>query len=266
MEPDMKCFARHLLFCLLALIGVSCSDGGEAVRQQSATVPKSQQAQAPATLAAKLEAQRAASATNISEEAKAIMAEADRALQKSGIHERAVNVGQRVPLFELPDHTGSVVRMYEFLEKGPVVLMFYRGGWCPYCNLQLQAMEAEAAEIKELGATLLAITPDLADDTAQSVTEHALSFPVLTDKDNKAARAFGLVFQLSPELNQLYGSFGINLKQRHESEQNELPLTATYVIARNGVVRYAFLDTAYYHRAEPADVVAAVSEVVGEAE
>jgi peroxiredoxin len=216
------------------------------------------------TLAAELVALREASSSQITDEARRVMAEAEASLRTGGVVDRAMSVGRRCPLFELADQNGKTVRMYELLEQGPIVLVFYRGGWCPYCNLQLKAMEAVADEIRGMGGALLAVTPDSQSGVREMVQKHKLSFPVLVDKENRVSRAFGLVYTLSPKLDTLYKSMGIDVRARNKSEQCELPLAATYVIGRNGVVAYAFLDEAYYRRAEPADVVAAVRRLMGE--
>ena len=239
------------------LLLTSCAQEQEPVVATEVSV----EAALPMTLGAKLLALQEASSGQIPEAAKQVMAAAEADLRERGLARSAVGVGRRSPLFELPDHTGKTIRMYEHLQNGPVVVVFYRGGWCPYCNLQLQAMEEVSATLAGLGATLLAVTPDRAAGTAETVGKHALSFPVLTEKGNRVARAFGLVFKLSPELDAIYREFGIDLAARNGSEKSELPLAATYVIGRDGVIRFAYLDEAYTRRAEPSDVVEAVREL-----
>jgi peroxiredoxin len=218
----------------------------------------------PPTLAEQLSAVRAASLTKIPPEALVVMTDGEAAIRKSGLTQTALQVGQKAPQFQLPDHTGKRVASKALLRKGPVVLVFYRGGWCPFCNLQLDAMQAILPELEKLGATLVAVTPDSPDGTLESVGKHDLKFPVLTDQDNAVARRYGLVFALSPELEAVYQQFGIDLKARNQSDKSELPLAATYVIGSDGIVTYAFLDAAYYRRGEPADILRAVAAAVEE--
>ena len=214
----------------------------------------------PPTLAAQLENARTESLKVIPPEALKIMVDGEEAILTQELTKTALQVGQKAPKFKLPNHMGKRVSSKALLKKGPMVVVFYRGGWCPFCNLQLHALQEILPELTELGATLVAITPDGPDGTAESVGKHELKFHVLTDHDNAVARKYGLVFALAPELEAVYQQFGIDLKTRNQSARSELPLAATYVIGADGIVTYAFLDAAYYNRAEPADILRAVAQ------
>ena len=186
----------------------------------------------------------------------AAMTRADDSLAASGIVERALKAGQLAPNFVLPDHRGAPVRLSRALRDGPVILTFYRGGWCPYCNLQLRAYQKIAAELRRAGVRLLAVSPQTPDATAATVTDNALGFDVLSDVGSKVGRAYGVAFDLADELRPLYARLGHALPDRNGADW-VLPIPATYVIAPSGEIVLAFVDTDYRHRLEPADAIAA---------
>jgi peroxiredoxin len=179
------------------------------------------------------------------------MQQAAEALEQSGISDHSLKAGDTVPNFMLPDAHGDCVSFVDTLEHGPVVLSFYRGGWCPYCNLELQALQQALPQIKELGAQLMAISPELPDQTLSTAEKHALAFTVLSDQGNRVARAFGIVVTLPEALRSIYTKFGIDLPAWNGDDSFELPMPATYVIGRNGIVRDAFVNTDYTQRMEP---------------
>ena len=177
------------------------------------------------------------------------------ALSESGILEAAKNVGDVAPNFSLKNALGEEVSLKKYLEKGPVVLVWYRGGWCPYCNLNLHYLQAELPNIKAQGATLLALTPELPDQSISTSEKHHLEFEVLSDLNNKVASDYGVVFKLTDEVAKIYNEkFGLN---KHNGDtSNELPLAVTYIINTDGKIVYAFLDADYRNRAEPSDLTA----------
>ena len=134
-----------------------------------------------------------------------------RRLVESGIAKNSLKVGDKAPDFNLPNATGEEVRLKELLDKGPVVLNFYRGGCCPYCNLELNAYQKHLQEINELGASFVAISPQTPDKSLSTAEKNELKFQVLSDVGNKVADQFGLVFKLPTELQELYNNFGISL-------------------------------------------------------
>lgn len=168
--------------------------------------------------------------------------------------EQGIRLGDKAPDFTLTDQKGKEVSLYQLLKTGPVVVNWYRGGWCPYCNLELKGLADKAAEIKQLGATLIAISPELPDKSLTTIEKNHLPFTVLSDTDNKVARKYDLVFKLDTETANLYESkFG--LSQYNGNDKAELPIPATYIIDQAGIVKYAFLNPDYKQRANPADVV-----------
>ena len=186
------------------------------------------------------------------------MAAAPVELVQSGIADGALKEGATAPPFALPNAIGEVVTLEGRLAKGPVVLNFYRGGWCPYCNLELAALHEVLPEITAKGGQLIAVSPELSDQSLSVAEKFALEFQVLSDVSNQAARAFGLVFALPEALRPIYAGFGIDLPKFNGDDSFELPMPATYVIDRHGVIRHAFVDADHTKRLEPADVLAAL--------
>ena len=174
-----------------------------------------------------------------------------------GLVASAVQAGDAFVDFTLNNATGASITASELLKAGPLVLTWYRGGWCPYCNLTLRALQQVLPEIKALGANLVALTPELPDNSLKTSEKHALEFEVLTDQDNQVAKAYGLVFKLTPETAEYYKA-AFDLEVYNGNDTDELPLAATYVINTDGKVSYAFLNADYRERAEPAEVLEAL--------
>ena len=164
-------------------------------------------------------------------------------------------MGDKAPDFELPDGSGNKVKLSKMLETGPVVVTWYRGGWCPYCNIALMGFQDVLLEIKAQGASLVAISPETPDNTMKTSETDKLGFEVVSDKANKVAHAYGVAYKLPPAI---AGMMKDRLAKQNGDDSNELPLGATYVIDREGVIRYAFVDHDYRKRAEPSAVVAAL--------
>jgi peroxiredoxin len=175
----------------------------------------------------------------------------------TGITRSALNVADQAIDAELPDALGKQVQLSTLWQQGPVVLMWYRGGWCPYCNLQLQTMQEALPAIQEAGGTLVAISPELPDHALTTSEKHRLEYTVLSDVGNQLARQYGLVFKLPAQISPIYKQL-IDLEKYNGAASDELPLAATYVIDTAGVIRYAFLDADYTKRAEPAAVIEAL--------
>lgn len=178
-------------------------------------------------------------------------------VQGTGIVEAALSAGAEAFDGELPDANGNTVKLSDLWAKGPVVVVWYRGGWCPYCNLQLQAMQEALPAIKAKGGTLVAITPETPDNSLSTVEKNELEFVVLSDVGNELAKKYGVVFELPEKVSPIYKKM-IDLAKYNGNDSDELPLAATYVINQTGKITYAFLDANYTKRAEPADIVAAL--------
>ena len=183
-------------------------------------------------------------------------------LKQSGIREKCLKVGDKAPAFTLPNVHGSSIHSTKLLKSGPLVISFYRGSWCPYCNLELVALQRSFPQLKDIGAQLVAISPERPEKAEAIVGKHGLSFEVLSDAGNKVARQFGLVFTLDKELQPLYLRAGNDLPAYNGDESWEIPLPATYVVDRDGTIVYAFVDTDYTKRLEPSEILTAVKEMV----
>lgn len=211
------------------------------------------------SLQEQLNAYKRESATRLPAEAKAVIGEAQERLRETGIEQAARQVGAQAIPFTLADAQGKNHSLVNLLRDGPVVLVFYRGGWCPYCNLQLAAYQEILEEIEALGGQLVAIAPEPAPAMSETVARHDLGYLVLTDDDNQVARKYGLAFELSAELRDLYLQFNLPIQtKKGTTDRYELPLPATYVVAPSGEIHWAFINADYTQRAEPADILAAL--------
>jgi peroxiredoxin len=167
-----------------------------------------------------------------------------------------LKAGDPAPDFRLPDVRGCQVRLRDLLAKGPVVVSFYRGGWCPYCNLELRALQNALPEIKQLGAQLVAISPQTPDESLSTAEKNELEFAVLSDIGSATAKAYGIAFDLTEELRPIYSRLGHALPDKNGDDSWILPIPATYVIDKDGIVALAFVDVDYRNRLEPAEIVA----------
>ena len=186
------------------------------------------------------------------------MARSLEVLEESKIAGLALGVGDIAPDFVLPDASGRNVGLSDMLMTGPVVVSFYRGDWCPYCNLELRALQQALGGFRDAGATLAAISPNLPDGSMTVVERHELEYPVLSDVGSHIANEFGLVFQVEDDLVAEHRNMGIDIGRSNESAESEIPLPATYVIDQDRMIVSAFVDADYRKRAEPSDVIAAI--------
>jgi peroxiredoxin len=179
------------------------------------------------------------------------MRRATEELIASGQAERARKAGDTAPEFALKDPDGKVVSSRALLAKGPLVVSFYRGVWCPYCNLELQALEAAHPEIEARGASLVAISPQTAPNSRKSQRDNKLSFPILSDAKSDVANAFGIRFALPDYLVEIYKSFKNDLPTINDDPSWVLPMPARYVIGRDGIIVYAEINPDYTQRPDP---------------
>jgi peroxiredoxin len=170
----------------------------------------------------------------------------------------ATGVGDRAPAFRLPDARGGEVALEELLEHGPVVLVFYRGAWCPYCNLQLAAFQRALADIRATGATLVAVSPQTPDQSLTLAEQKALEFLVLSDAGNTVASTYGLVFTQSEAVTSTSRQLGIELADFNADRSNTLPAASTFVINQDGVIRFASVSGDYRWLVGPEEVLAAL--------
>lgn len=169
-------------------------------------------------------------------------------------------VGDTAPDFALPDARGQQIRLSERLAKGPVVVSFYRGAWCPFCNVELRALQSVAPQLGELGASLIAISQQAPDESISLIERHQLTFDVLSDCDGAVARAWKLRFTLSDELKALYQNvFELDLTKANADGSWTLLVPGTFVLDRDGVIRASYVSTNYTTRMEPDDIISALA-------
>lgn len=191
-----------------------------------------------------------------------IMQSATEDLVQSGLAEQALQVGDHLPDFELPNATGQTISSHHLLEQGPLVINFYRGAWCPYCNLELKAYQAILGDLHQFGAQLVAISPNLPDHSLSSIEKHQLKYEVLTDLGNQYARTCGLVFTLPESVREVYAGFDIDLTDYNGDDHFELPLPATFVVDTSGDIRLSYVNADYTQRLEPGRVLETLREIV----
>ncbi len=181
-------------------------------------------------------------------------------------HEGAIKIGMKAPDFTLPNASGEMRSLSEMLKVGPVILSFYRGGWCPICNDQLYAYQEILPEFQDLGAQLVAVSPEKPANAQDTAVKNELTFDVLSDDGNKIARMYDLIWTV-PEADRekfsewLKGSTGQTLAEFNGIDNYELPIPATFVIAQDGVVVYVFRDEDYKKRAENEDIIKALENI-----
>jgi peroxiredoxin len=180
--------------------------------------------------------------------------------EAAGLATQALTAGQQAPNFTLPDATGQPQTLANLLENGPVVLTFYRGNWCPYCNVQLRAYQQALPKLASHGAKLVAISPQTPDFTGLTASEKELTFPVLSDVGNKVARQYGLAYDVGTEVADTLRSVGIDLAAHNGTTDNELPLTATFVIDTDGAISWAEVIANFKDRPDPATILAVLAQ------
>jgi peroxiredoxin len=210
----------------------------------------------PGPVQAQLDALRAANETQVPANLLEAGKKGNRELEASGILDRALKKGDSMPPFELTDAHGNVVSSNALLAKGPLVIIFYRGAWCPFCNLYLKSVQEYLSEIESRGATLVAISGERPDRSLSVEQQNALTFTVLSDPELKAARSFGIDYELPQVVDDAITAVGFDMRQYYGTEKAELPLSATYVISAKGIVLYDFATIDYKRRAEPRDFLA----------
>lgn len=197
----------------------------------------------------------AAKAERVPAEVLKTMADATVELEELGIVDRSLKTGDRVPDFTLPNHLGEQRHVGGMLAESVLVLNFYRGGWCPYCNMELHALQQALPEIRAIGAELVAVSPELPDKAIDTQARHALEFEVLSDVGNRVSEAFGLTFELPQQLRPIYTKLGIDIPAFNGDDSFVLPVPATYVIDSDGIIRHHFVNADYTRRLEPDELL-----------
>ena len=193
-------------------------------------------------------------------ETQAVHAKVIADLKRSGIERRTVPIGTKAPGFELQDHNGRVVASADLVVSGRSVICFFRGRWCPFCVGQLEAMNEVLPQIQLAGANLIAISPQTVQQSFFMSDQHRLRFPLLSDAGNRVAREFGLVYNVPEEQQLVYRRAFINLPFANGDDSWELPIPASYILDRDGIVIFASANADYTYRPEPSKIL----EVLGQ--
>jgi peroxiredoxin len=173
----------------------------------------------------------------------------------SGQAQRALKAGDKAPDFVLNDPDGKPISSRDLLAKGPLVLSFYRGVWCPYCNMELQALQAELPAIEARGGSLVAISPQTPPNSRRSQRENKLGFAILADVRAEVANAFGIRFALPDYLVEVYKGFKNDLPLINDDPSWVLPMPARYVIGTDGIIAYAEINPDYTQRPDPSELL-----------
>jgi len=189
------------------------------------------------------------------EERKKLFAEATSRLKDSKIEDKILKKGE-----VFPDLSINGKKVSEYLQAGPLVITFYRGGWCPYCIKQLKEINSSLKELTKK-ATLIAISPETKNQVLMTKKKNGLDFQLFSDTNNSLARQLNLTFKVEQKVVQEYEALGIDLKASQENENDELPIPASFVIGKNRIVRYAFADADYTKRASTKDLIEAVKAI-----
>jgi peroxiredoxin len=208
------------------------------------------------TLSEQLADYRAGWRARVPADRQALMDQHVAHLAATGTDRGARQVGDHAPPICLLDQHGKMFDVAILLAKGPVVVTFYRGGWCPFCNLELKAYQAILPRIAAAGASIVAISPEKPDDTVSTAEKNALSFPVLSDVGQAIGRAFGVVYTLTDEVRQVYDGFKLDIPLKNGAPDDwSLPLSATYVIGADGAILFADTRVDYRERTDPLEVL-----------
>jgi peroxiredoxin len=185
-----------------------------------------------------------------------MMLKATKKLEDASLSKNALTVGSTAKEIKLPNALGNEVSLFKTLEENDfAVVSFYRGVWCAYCNLELKALQGINKELEQLGAKLIAVSPQSPDSSLTTKEKNELEFEVLSDNENVIAKEYGLVFSLAEELRPIYLSFGIDLPANNKEDSYEIPMPATYVINKNKEIIFSFIDEDYTKRCEPQDIL-----------
>jgi len=188
-------------------------------------------------------------------EVKKIMDDAAKDLAAK-LPEPGLKTGTKAPDFTLTNANGKEVKLSDELKKGPVVLVFYRGAWCPICNIHLRSLQKSLPAFQKQGAQVIAVSPQKPSFSKKQLEDHPLPFEVLSDLDFKVLKAYNLYFDFDPALNGLYKKFGIDVEAYNGEGRLGLPAPATFIIAKDGTIKGGMANIDYMQRMEPAAIIA----------
>nr|WP_298997588.1 peroxiredoxin-like family protein [uncultured Allomuricauda sp.] len=207
------------------------------------------------TLTEELTQRRKNSAKAIPQDKYQVMQQSTQELLDAKLSTSAVKTGDTLPDFTLPDENQNEITLNQILQQDYLIISFYRGGWCPYCNMELRALQQFSEDFKNLGANLVAISPETPDNSLTTSEKNELQFKILSDIDNQYAKELNLAFQMPEDLKDVYHSFGLHVDEHNGNSNYELPMPATYVIDKNKNVIYDFVPEDYTQRLDPKEIL-----------
>jgi len=184
-----------------------------------------------------------------------------RLLKETGVGQGALTAGDTCPEFMLANAEGRLVTSAELLARGPVILSFYRGKWCPYCVTELEALRDATSDIAAAGGNLVAVTAEDKGGALAAKRDRKLDFEILCDPENGLGLAFGLLFRVPPDFRDNYREIGVDFPLIYGNESWFLPVPATYVIERGGVIRHAYINPDFRERLEPDEIIAVLNSL-----
>ena len=171
-------------------------------------------------------------------------------IKTKNIEEKSIKLNEIMPSFSLLNAKNEIIHSEEILKSGKMIIAFYRGSWCPYCNLELKALQDNLSKINDKKASLVAISPQSPDNSLTIIEKHNLTFEVLTDKDNTFAKQLGIAFELQDFVLPYYNALGIDLTNFNKNNDNSLPIPAVFVVNQEGKIIYKFADVNYMNRVD----------------
>ncbi|HAI74886.1 MAG TPA: alkyl hydroperoxide reductase [Microscillaceae bacterium] len=181
-------------------------------------------------------------------------------LKEAEVKDHCLKVGDKIPFFRLHNHQNQLLFSDELLDKRWLVLVFYRGAWCPFCNLYLNYLQKSLTQIENVPAHLVAISPQTPDNSAKIKKDNNLTFDVLSDLGSEVAKQFRLVFTVPEYLNDVYMRNGVDIQYFNGQGKLELPMPATYIIDKQGIICYAYVEYDYTRRMDPKEIIQFITE------
>ncbi len=213
------------------------------------------------TLQSTIDQYNAAKRESMPAEVLETMARATSELKESGIENKVLRAGDRMPDFSLPNQHGEMRRFADYLAESPVVLNIYRGGWCPYCNFEMKALADALPEIEAAGARLIGMSPETPEHAQDTAAQNNIGIEILSDAGNVVSEKMGLVFSLAEELRPIYLGAGLDIPAYNGDDTFLLPVPATYIVGLDGIIKFDFVNADYTQRLEPQDIVATLKEI-----
>lgn len=165
------------------------------------------------------------------------------------------SVDDKAPSFAAKDQNGKVIKSKQILKEKELILVFYRGQWCPYCNRHLMHLEENIEKFTQAGAQLVAISPELPSEIDKTLEKTKSSYPILFDKDSKIMKKFGVDFVLDKKTQKRYKKYGVDLEKANGNSSQTLPVPATYIIGKDGKIKYMHFDPKYSNRSTAEEIL-----------